>query len=218
MARRVPIDPMRAQEYRTQRAELPEDLWQPLYDRANYPAAGTSLLSFYAIPRGQSATLLNTFVTGTDTWTAAAKGKTFRDTNMENANVVPTKLFKAVGISWGIVHSVVNAVDNAVDREVLRGGGFLQFRIVDKDIIFLPLILIPELNPWSAVSTTVTASTILGTAGGGGQNVPMYKFPINITLNPYENFTVQLNFDNAPPLNATADIVLVLHSYMRRPT
>lgn len=216
MARRVPVDPMRAQEYRTQRAELPEDLWQPLYDRANYPAAGTSLLSFYAIPRGQSATLLNTFSAGT--WTASAKGKTFRDTNMENANVVPTKLFKAVGISWGIIHSSVNSVNNAVDREVLRGGGFLQFRIVDKDIIFLPLILIPELNPWSAVSTTVASSTILGTAGGGGQNVPMYKFPINITLNPYENFTVQLNFDNAPPLNATADIVLVLHSYMRRPT
>ena len=26
-------DPMKSQEYRTQRSELPEDLWQPLYDR-----------------------------------------------------------------------------------------------------------------------------------------------------------------------------------------
>ncbi len=214
---RMPVDPMRAQSYRTQRAELPEDLWQPLYDRANYPVAGTSLVSFYAIPRGQSATLLNTFAVP-GTWTAAAKGKTFRDTNMENANVVPTKLFKAVGVSWGILHSVVNAALNAVDREVLRGAGFLQFRIVDKDIIFLPLVLVPELNPWSAVSTTANGTTINGTAGGGGQNVPMYKFPIPITLNPYENFTVSLNFDNSPPINATADIVLVLHSYMRRPT
>lgn len=25
----APMDPMRAQTYRTQRAELPEDLWQP---------------------------------------------------------------------------------------------------------------------------------------------------------------------------------------------
>ena len=39
-------DPMKAQAYRTQRAELPEDLWQPLYDRVNYPAAGTSALGF----------------------------------------------------------------------------------------------------------------------------------------------------------------------------
>lgn len=214
---RGPIDPMRAQQYRTQRAELPEDLWQPLYDRANYPATGTSLVSFFSVPRGQSATLLNTF-NGTTTWTAASKGKTFRDTNMENANVVPTKMFKAVGVSWGILHSIVNSANNAVDREVLRGGGYLQFRIVDKDILFLPLILIPELNPFSAISTTATSTTINGTAGGGGQNVPMYKFPIPITLNPYENFTVTLNFDNSPPINATADIDITLHSYMRRPT
>lgn len=214
---RVPIDPMKAQNYRTQRSELPEDLWQPLYDRVNYPAAGTGLISFYAVPRGQSATLLSAFATPA-TWTAATKGKTFRDTNMENANVVPTKLFKAVGISWGILHSSVNAALNAVDREVLRGGGYLQFRIVDKDILFLPLSLVPELNPWSAISTTANNTTINGTAGGGGQNVPMYKFPIPITLNPYENFTVSLNFDNSPALNATADVVLVLHSYMRRPT
>ena len=51
-------DPMKAQAYRTQRAELPEDLWQPLYDRVNYPAAGTSALGFFSSSRGQTATLL----------------------------------------------------------------------------------------------------------------------------------------------------------------
>lgn len=214
---RMPVDPMKAQQYRTQRSELPEDLWQPLYDRSNYAVGGTSLVSFFAVPRGQSATLLSTFAAPA-TWTAAAKGKTFRDTNMENSNVVPTKLFKAVGASWGILHSVINNATNAVDREILRGGGYLQFRIVDKDILFLPLIMIPELNPWSAISTTANATTINGTAGGGGQNVPMYKFPIPVTLNPYENFSVTMNFDNSPALNATADIFTVLHSYMRRPT
>lgn len=212
-----PMDPMGAQQYRTQRAELPEDLWQPLYDRANYPVGGTSLITFYSTPRGQSATLLSTFAAPA-TWTASAKGKTFRDTNMDNASVIPTKLFKAVGVSWGILHSSVNSAANAVDREVLRGGGYLQFRIVDKDILFAPLILVPELNPLVAVSTTANATTINGTAGGGGLGVPMYKFPIPITLNPYENFQVSLNFDNAPPLNATCDIFIVLHSYMRRPT
>jgi hypothetical protein len=111
-------------------------------------------------------------------------------------------------------HSVINNATNGTDREVIRQGGFLQFRIVDKDIIFLPLSLIPEVNPM-VVSTQTSMN---GYAGGGGQNVPMYKFPIPITLNPYENFLVLLQFDNSPPVNATLDIQCVLHAYMRRPT
>lgn len=165
-------DPMKSQEYRTQRSELPEDLWQPLYDRVNYAVGGANQASFYAVPKGQTATLLSTFATP-QTWTAAAKGKTYRDTNIENSNVVPTKLFKTVGISWGMFHSVINSATNATDREVIRQGGYLQFRIVDKDIIFLPLSLIPEVNP--IVSSTQTG--VNAYAGGGGQNVPMYKFP-----------------------------------------
>jgi len=211
------MDPMKSQEYRTQRSELPEDLWQPLYDRVNYAAAGTNQVSFYAVPKGQSATLLSTYTAATFTWAAAAKGKTYRDTNIENANVVPTKLFKTVGISWGMFHSILggaSAVGNTADREVIRQGGFLQFRIVDKDIIFLPLSLIPEVNPLVAS----TQNAINAYAGGGGQNVPMYKFPIPITLNPYENFLVLLQFDNSPALSTTLDLQCVLHAYMRRPT
>jgi hypothetical protein len=213
MAGIVVRDPMKSQEYRTQRSELPEDLWQPLYDRVNYAAAGANQLSFFAIPKGQTATLLSTFATP-QTWTAAAKSKTYRDSNIENSNVVPTKLFKTVGISWGMFHSVINSATNGTDREVLRQGGFLQFRIVDKDIIFLPLSLIPEVNPF--VATTVNAANVF--AGGGGQNVPMYKFPIPITLNPYENFTTLMVFDSSPAVNATLDVQTVLHAYMRRPT
>jgi hypothetical protein len=211
--RRAGRDPMQSQEYRTQRSELPEDLWQPLYDRVNYPAGGTGQLSFFAVPKGQSATLLSTFAAPA-TWTAAAKSKTFRDTNIENSNVVPTKLFKTVGMSWGMFHSVINSANAGNDREVLRGGGYFQFRIVDKDIIFLPLSLIPEVNP--IVTSTVNAANMY--AGGGGMNVPMYKFPIPITLNPYENFTTLMIFDNSPAVNATLDVQCVLHAYMRRPT
>lgn len=211
-------DPMKSQEYRTQRSELPEDLWQPLYDRVNYAAAGANQLAFFGVPKGQSATLLSTFTAATLTWVAASKSKTYRDTNIENSNVVPTKLFKTVGISWGMFHSVINAVLNAGDREALRTGGFLQFRIVDKDIIFLPLSLIPELNPLITSVSNVAATTINAFAGGGGQNVPMYKFPIPITLNPYENFTTLMVFDNSPPINTTIDVQVVLHAFMRRPT
>jgi len=209
----VPIvrDPMKAQNYRTQRAELPEDLWQPLYDRVNVATTVPSALGFYATARGASATL----ITAT---TAASKVKTFRDTNIENANVVPTKMFKLVGVSIAFVHSDPDAPLNSQDRNLLRNGGYLQLRIVDKDILYLPLITIPELNPIISAATTVNATTINAEAGGGGQNVPMYKFPIPITINPYENFTTQVNFDGTITIGATLDMYLFMHAYMRRPT
>lgn len=204
-------DPMQAQGYRTQRSELPEDLWQPLYDRVNITTSVPSALGFFATSKGQSATL----ITGTS---AGTKVKTYRDTNIENSNVVPTKMFKIVGVSVGYVHSNTLLTTNSQDRSLIRNGGYIQFRIVDKDILFLPLIFIPETNPIISASSTATATTINSEAGGGGQNVPMYRFPVPITLNPYENFTSQVNFDGTITLGATMDMYLILHAYMRRPT
>lgn len=206
-----PRDPINAQGFRTQRAELPEDLWQPLYDRVNISTAVPSSLGFFATSKGQSATL----ITGT---AAAAKVKTFRDTNIENSNVVPTKMFKIVGVSVGYVHSDPDGAGNSQDRSLIRNGGYLQLRIVDKDILFLPLVFIPETNPIISTATTVNATTINSEAGGGGQNVPMYKFPVHITLNPYENFTASVNFDGTITVGATLDMYLIFHAYMRRPT
>lgn len=203
-------DPMKAQPYRTQRAELPEDLWQPLYDRANYAAAGTSEIGFFSTPRGQSATLITA-------GSAASKVKSYRDTNNENSNVVPTKLFKIVGMSIGFVH-VNNAVStNADDRAKVRDGSYFQFRIVDKDILFIPTIFVPEVNPILAVSTTATSTSVNSAVTGGGA-APMYKFPIPITINPYENFTLALKVDGTVTVTNTLDIYVVLHAYMRRPT
>jgi hypothetical protein len=205
-------DPLNAQGFRTQRPESPEDLWQPLYDRVNYPANGlTNQLAFYAVPKGQAATLIRAGV-------AAPVNKTYRDTNIENANVVPTKLFKFVGASWGFSHLVEGAVTNPTDRDRLRCGGYFKFRIVDKDLLYLPAVSLPEINPYIIASTTVNATTILGAAGGGGSNVPMYRFPVPITLNPYENFTVEFNTDGVVVTNSTVDIILILHAFMRRPT
>lgn len=203
-------DPLAAQGYRTQRAELPEDLWQPIYDRANYAAAGTSEIAFFATPRGQSATLITA-------GTAAAKVKSYRDTNNENANVIPTKMFKIVGMSIGFVHSNNALATNATDRALIRDGSHFQFRIVDKDVLFLPTIFVPEVNPLMAVSTTVTATTVNSASVGGG-GASMYKFPIPITLNPYENFSLALKIDGTVSVTATVDIYVVLHAYMRRPT
>jgi hypothetical protein len=179
-----------------------------LYDTVQYPAAGANQLTFFSSPRGQSASLVQAGVV------VAAKVKSYRDTNIDNAGVVPTKLFKIMGISLGFRHQVEGDNDNPMDRDNLRCGGYLKFRIVDKDILYLPLMAIPEINPF--VVNTTTAS--LGTAGGGGQNVSMYVFPIPITINPYENFVVELNFDGTVVLAHAIDILMILQAYMRRPT
>lgn len=202
-------DPMLAQAYRTQRSELPEDLNQALYDRANYAAGGATAVSFFATPRGGSATLITA-------GSAASKVKTYRDTNLDNANVVPAKMFKFVGMSIAFVHSDYTAVTNADDRAKIRDGAYVHFKVVDKDILYMPLVAIPEINPIVAASTTANSSTINSMVGGGG--VPMYKFPIPVTLNPYENFTFSINIDGTVTVANTLDIYVILHALMRRPT
>ncbi len=150
--------------------------------------------------------------------TAAAKNKTFRDTNMETSSVVPTKMFKFIGISLAVIHSVKTASTNANDRQLLLEGGYIQFRIVDKDLLFLPLLNFPVLNPISAVATTDNAVSITAQNSGGGEGTFMYRLPINITLNPYENFTVACKFDGTITLANTVDLIVVLQGFQRRPT
>src|SRR4030042_7003800 len=125
-------DPLRAQGFKTQRPESPEDLWQPLYDRVHYAAAGAAQLAFFAVPKGQAATLI---VAGA---AVANTIKTYRDTNIDNANVVPTKLFRFEGISLGFCHEDEGEIANPTDRDNIRTGSYFKFRIVDKDILFLP--------------------------------------------------------------------------------
>ena len=204
-------DPLNAQAYRTQRVDQPEDLWQPLYDRANVATTVPGQVSFFSTPIGQSATLI-TLVT------AAAKVKTYRDTNMQNSNVVPTKLYKFVGISMAIIHGTRQLITNAADQELVMDGGYFQFKIVDKDLLFLPLLNFPLLNPIAAVSQTTNNATMMSKQPGGGAGNLMYKLPINITLNPYENFSCFMNFVGTITLTTTLDILLTLQGFQRRPT
>lgn len=212
-------DPLNAQQFRTQRTDNPEDLWQPLYDRANIASAAGALpsqVSYFSTQIGQTATL----ITGTNAPATTTKGYTH--TNMQNSSVVPTKMFNFIGISMAIIHGTLNSVSNSADRDQVMNGGFLQFRIVDKDILFVPLNNIPLINPIGAVATTANNVTITSHNFGGGAGVFMYKLPIKVTLNPYENFSVTLNFVTsgtvAPALLNAMDIQIFLQGFQRRPT
>jgi len=209
-------DPMRASTYTVTNPQRPEDLAQPLYDRVEYPVAGTSQLSFFSTQLGQAANLITAGAT-------ASKVKTRRDTNLDTSGVVPTKLYQFIGIS--IVFIPLQSVNTAAatgkigdDIMRLKNGGWLDFKIIDKPILQLPLPLIPESNPHLAVSTTINASTSIATGQSGASPFPMYKFGIPITLNPFESFAVTMNWDGTVTINQEVDILLVLHAFMRRPT
>lgn len=148
---------------------------------------------------------------------AASKVKTYRDTNMDSAAVATTKLFKVVGMSIGFVHGLLTASTNEADRAIVLNAGYLQFRIVDKDILYLPLKAVPLMDPTVAISTTANATSIYSTGAGGGPSIPMLKLAIPVTINPFENFLFNFNFDAAPVLSNTLDVYVFLHAYMRRP-
>jgi hypothetical protein len=220
----APADPGQFAQYRTQMRESPEDIWQPVYDRKNYPAAGAFELIFFSIPVGGSDTLIRA-------GTAASVTKTRRDTNLEQQGVIPTKAFKIHGFSLCFV-PVQQAVSATAlggtgstpsiidDMQRLMYGGFLEFRIVDKPYLYLPLHKIPAtgiLRGVAAFAATGALSAV--SAGGPGTGAPrdIYWIGIPLVLDPYQNFSARLQFDGSPALNQTFDIQLFMEGYLRRP-
>jgi len=210
-------DPINAQRYSTQRPYSPEDLAQPLYDRVNYPTAGATELRFFTQPLGSIVTLNQAGVA------LATKNKSYRDTNMDNAGVVPTKRYTFTGLSINYIalqqtYTVANTASIGDDILRLMNGGYIEFRIVDKPLLYVPLNMIPSSNPINSISTTMNASTTMGTGALAALPFPMFKFAIPITLNPYENFSFIIRFDGAVTLTQSTDIQTVLHAFMRRPS
>jgi hypothetical protein len=213
VARRRPNIISKMQSNRVQKIESPEIFWQPLYDRVNIATTIPSQVSFYSIAKGGTATL----IVGTAT---ASKTKTLRDTNMDTPNIEQSKLREYWGVSIAYVHATQASATNPVDRAMIRSSGNFRFRVIDKDIISLPLIMLPEMNPYEAIATTANATTINGDNGGGGASVSMYPFQTKVTVEPGQSFTVTFDFDTAATvtLSNTLDIYLILHGRMVRPS
>jgi len=176
---------------RTQMREQPEDIWQPVYDRMNYPAAGVGELAFFSIPLGGSTTLIRAGA-------AATFNKTRRDTNLEQQGVIPTKGFQVHGLSLTII-PVQQAVGVAAtasifdDVQRILYGAFLEFRLVDKPYLYLPLHKIPATGQIRGnVATTATAVTIVSAPGGGtGAPRDIYWIGVPLTIDPYQNFSAR---------------------------
>ena len=209
-------DPINAQMYSTQRMGSPEDLFQPIYDRVNYAVGGAASLSFFSQPQGAAVTLN---IAGA----AAAKNKSYRDTNMETAGVMATKRFTVIGMAINFIPAqqavaVAATTSIADDILILKNGGWVEFRIGDKPLLYMPMNLIPESNPISSIASTANNVTIIGAGATAAIPYPMMKFAIPVTINPQETFRFTLNFDGSPTITQATDIQVVLYSFMRRPS
>lgn len=221
MGPQAPTDPGQFAKYRTQMRESPEDIWQPVYDRKNYPAAGTFELVYFSIPVGGTDTLIRAGA-------AAAVTKTRRDTNLEQQGVIPTKAFKIHGFSLCFipVQQIASATGFAATPSILDDmmrlmyGGYMEFRIVDKPYLYLPLHKIPGTGVFRGAAFAAGTAPTVGISGGGpGTGAPrdIYWIGIPLVLDPYQNFSMRLQFDGSPALNQTFDIQVFMEGYLRRP-
>lgn len=193
----------------------PVDLFQPQYDRVNIGTTVTGDYVLFANAKGASGI---TLIRGAAT---ASVTKTDRDTSMTNSGVLPSKEFTCMGVNWGMAYasSATNLGTPAIDRRLVACNGYMRFRVVDADILILPLIAIPCLNPIMAVAATFTSATDLAiyseACGGAGQAI--YRLPVPITIQKNNNFNVTLTFDGTTTLTTSSDIYVFLHSFTRRP-
>jgi hypothetical protein len=108
---------------------------EPRYDTVLYPAAGSTLLTFFALPRGQGNTSFQTAG-------GAAIAKTYADTNMDLAGQLPGGYyFHLLGFrimpSWDITDADLHGTFN---------GGVFQFIIASKPYLTVPMRTVPQGN------------------------------------------------------------------------
>lgn len=217
MAFARPRDPMQLGQFRTQMREQPEDIYQPFYDRVNYPAAGSFEIAFFSVPVGGQATLIRAGV-------AANVTKTRRDTNLEQQGVVPTKALQIHGFSASFVplqQAVGVAATASIPDDVQRlmYGSFLELRLIDKPYVYLPLILLPSTGVLRGLAATTAAATTMVSAPGAGSGNPRDSWwtGVPLTIDPYQNFSARMQFDGTVVVTQTFDIYFFMHCYVRRP-
>ncbi len=92
--------------------------------------------------------------------------------------------------------------------------------IVDKPYLYLPLHKIPATGVLRGTAFAAATGPVVGeSAGGPGTGAPrdIYWIGIPLVLDPYQNFSLRLQFDGSPPTNMTWDIQVFMEGYLRRP-
>lgn len=206
---------------RTYRPEQPEDLWQPIYDRMNYPVGGTTQIRFFSIALGGSTTLITA-------GTAAAKNKTYRDTNWQTSGADLNRAYEAHGVGVIFVPlqqapaQTSNPATPGIIDDMMRVlyGGWLNIETNNNRKFQLPLCLIPAPAMFKASVATTATNTTLVTGGGVTSSRDFFMFNVPLVLEPGQTIDMTMNWDGTVALTTgnTMDIYLVLASYMRKPS
>ena len=209
------MDPARMKRFRVQDRGRPEDLWQPLYDRANVATAVPASINFFSTARGGTATLIRN--TGT-----SSINKTLRDTNLETSGQLPAKGFQARGLSQYFIPGTIApdsaSTDNILhDIQQLMNNGYMEWKAGDKTILQLPLYNIPAYTYIAGLAALTNNSESLVAAQNRSER-GMYVLGVPVTFQPFDTFTVVYTFDGTLTLTQTFDIQFTFHGIMRRPT
>lgn len=198
--------------------DKPEIIFQPMYDRVNYPQAGVTSLSFFSTIKGQSATL----ITG---GAAAARIKTLRDSNMTQSGVMSSKGFILYGVAIGYIPlgcgitatSLLNFED---DKYRIASGSYLEIKFIDKPYVQLPLLYIPSIFESKGKIASTANNATIGGPGGYGNGVPQNPFTFDppYLIAPNEDYTITITSDGtALSAGNSIDICMALLGYMLRP-
>lgn len=179
-----------------------EAVRQSLYDFQTYPAAGTTQLTFFAIPVGQN-------------------GKTYSDTNLNLAGQLPANqefLVQSIEVIFYPTVPAVAAQNPAAygagaaaniinDVYTVMRTGNLQFTIGSKDYLReAPIGRFPpkthlEINAALADTTTAGANQQSRIAYAYAAGRPYLVSPVDLLLVSTQNFNVYLNWpEGAQPL------------------
>lgn len=176
-------------------------IYNPLFDSANYPAAGTTQLNFFSSNIG----------VGTTTAPGATGAKTEADTNMTNASSLPAfTRFYCTGIEVQVIPGLNPGRGGALDASAgnfvndvfaIGKAGWLKFfvgqRVYCLDGPLWNFTSTAGLGGFAAVTSATTAAASLYSEIGYARFVGQAYTIVPVYLEANQNFGVQLNWPAA---------------------
>lgn len=176
---------------------------EPRYDTQQIPAAGTTLLTFFATPQGSGTSVFG--------GTGAKNGV---DTNMTLAGQLPNPYtFTVYGFRLQLAMNVVQA-----DAIIAINAALFTFTVGSKPFLTVPARTIPGGNSiFGSANLTAGAGTQMV---GNGWPVLNNTFNIGrypIVLSPTENFNATLTWPNGvQALSAATNVTCYLDGVLKR--
>lgn len=167
---------------------------QPLYDRVTVATSGTTQLTAFQTPLGQSS-------------------KTLLHTNMRLAGQIGVYQ-EALVYAVRLVPIFLDAHTYSEAANQVINAGYLILDVMQKTFLELPMLLIPG---GAGIMGSTTANNDVILTNGFSVNANKHRLAYPIKLNKGQNFSVTLNWGTAPTLTTAMELYVILDSYVKRP-